>query len=300
MNWLYALFGKILYWVFLLVNNYGIAIILFTCLIKTAILPLNIKQTSSMKRMQMIQPELMNLQKKYQNNPEKLNEEMAKLYKAYQVNPMSGCLPLLIQLPVIWGLFGALRDPAQWVFTNGDLSPINQKFLWLTNLGSPDPYYILPILVVVITFISQKYTMDQQQSGDAAMQSSQKVMLLIMPLMVGWFAISMPAGVSLYWVVQSLYTFVQQFFTMRKPVEKISVAEAEHLLQEREEEKKKKEKAARKEQAKLRQDMMNAQMGKPKKDKKKVRPKTKPASTKRRKTITKIPQSDERTKTKDK
>ena len=108
-----------MYQIFRLVGDYGYAVILFTVIVKTIILPLNIKQTNSMKEMQAITPEVQKLQKKYKNNPEKLNMETMKLYKLYKVNPMSGCLPLLIQLPIIWGLFGALQNPQKYVLTSG-------------------------------------------------------------------------------------------------------------------------------------------------------------------------------------
>ena len=101
MNILYQAFGFVLYQIYNLVKDYGFAVILFTIIVKTIILPLNIKQTNSMREMQAVQPELNNLQKKYKNNPEKLNAETMKLYKLYNVNPMAGCLPLLIQLPII-------------------------------------------------------------------------------------------------------------------------------------------------------------------------------------------------------
>lgn len=299
MNFLYQAFGFVLLQIYNLVQNYGVAVILFTVLVKTIILPLNIKQTNSMKEMQAIQPELANLQKKYKNNPEKLNAETMKLYKLYKVNPMAGCLPLLIQMPIILGLFGALKEPGKWVFTNGDLSALSAKFLWIPNLGNPDPWYILPILCVVLTFATQKFTMKMQSSGDKTAETSQKMMMYIMPLMIGWFAISMPAGVSLYWVVQNIYTFVQQFLVMRKPVKKISIEEAERKVEESKRQDIKDKKRMIKEQSEMRQDAMNGQMGKKTKKKDKGnRPKTQPASGKKvtpsHKTITKIPHSDER------
>lgn len=294
MNILYQAFGFVLYQIYNLVKDYGFAVILFTIIVKTIILPLNIKQTNSMREMQAVQPELNNLQKKYKNNPEKLNAETMKLYKLYNVNPMAGCLPLLIQLPIIWGLFGALRSPAKYVFTNGNLSALRAGFYWIPDLGKSDPYFVLPILCVVLTFITQWYMMRFQNDGNKAAQSSQKVMLYVMPLMIGWFAVRMPAGVALYWVVQNAYTFVQQFLVMRKPVEKVSIEEAERRVEEAKRQEKKEKKSMLKEQSQMRQQQMTGQLGKTAK-KKASRPKTKPASSKH-KVVTKIPQSDERTK----
>lgn len=295
LDFLYQFFGFILFQIHSVIGNYGITIIVFTILVKTVLLPLNIKQSKSMRVMQSLQPEIEKLQAKYKNNPEKLQSETMKLYKLYNVNTLSGCLPTLVQLPIIMGLFGALREPTKWVFTNGGAEAVQQSFLWLHNLSDPDPYYILPILCVVLTFLTQKFTMNVQGSG--SQQQTQKIMMYVTPLMIGWFAISMPAGVSLYWVVQNIYTFVQQMIVMRIPVKKISVDEAERNMAEEEKRKLKETKAMRKEQSQMRQDMMAAQMGKaPKKEKTVSRPKTKPASGKtvKRKTITKIPQNDER------
>ncbi len=296
MSFLYQAFGFVLFHIYNLVQNYGIAIILFTILVKCCMLPLNLKQTRSMRETQALQPELKNLQKKYKNNPEKLNQETMKLYKLYNVNPMAGCLPLLVQLPIIYGLFGALRNPAQWVFTNGDVSAIAERFLWIPDLGAPDPMYILPILCVVMTFITQKFMMSAQGNGDPSQEQTQKMMLYIMPLFIGFAAISMPAGVALYWVVQNVFTFAQQFYSMRKPVNFVSPAEAEKKVEEAKRQEKKDKKLARQQQSEMRENAMKAQRGEePKANKKTNRPKTTPASSKtvNRKTITKIPGKDD-------
>lgn len=300
MNVLYQAFGFVLYQIYNLVQNYGVAIILFTIIVKTIILPLNIKQTNSMREMQAIQPELENLQKKYKNNPEKLNMETMKLYKLYNVNPLSGCLPLLIQLPIIWGLYGALREPTKYVFTHGNTEALKEPFLWLNSLAVPDSHYIIPILVVLLTLLTQWYTMKFQNTGDKATQSSQKIMLIIMPLMIGWFSLNLPAGIGVYWVVQSAYSFFQTFIVMRRPVKLVSVQEAERRVEEEKAKEKKEKRDQRKELQNLRQEQMNAQMGKKTKKQKANRPKTRPASSKtqknnKRRIVTKIPTSDERT-----
>ena len=295
MSFLYRAFGWVLYQIFKLVNNYGFAIIIFTLLMKLLLLPLNLKQTRSMKEMQAIQPELQKLQKKYKNNPEKLNIETMKLYKIYKISPMAGCLPLLLQLPIIYGLFGALRDPAQWVFVGVDASAVSSSFLWIPNMGQPDPWYILPILCVVLTFITQKFMMTFQKNGDPAVESSQKMMLYIMPIFIGFAAMGMPAGVALYWVFQNIFTFIQQFFAMRKPVELVSMEEAERRMEEEKRKAKQDKKNVRQQQSDLREQTILAQQGKaPKKESTFTRPKTKPASKKVvRKTITKIPERKE-------
>ncbi|MEF9918116.1 MAG: membrane protein insertase YidC [Eubacterium sp.] len=301
MSILYQAFGFVLFQIYNIVQNYGLSVILFTILVKTCILPLNIKQTKSMRETQALQPELQKLQKKYKNNQEKLSAETMKLYKLYNVSPMAGCLPLLIQLPIIYALFGALREPLKWVFTNGDATAVTQQFLWIPSLQNPDPWYILPILCIVFTFITQKFMMSAQQGTMAeSAEKSQKMMLYIMPIMIGFAAINMPAGVALYWVVQNIYTFIQQFIMMRKPLEKVDPKEAERRVEEAKREAIKTKKQERKQQNEARAEATAAQSGKAPKKKKQEpankKPLTRPASNKKvqpkKQTITKIPQRD--------
>lgn len=300
MTFLYKFFGWLLYFVYSFVQNYGWSIVIFTIICKLILLPLNIKSTKSTREVQMLQPEMNRLQKKYQNNPEKLNMEMQKLYKIYGVNPMGGCLPLLLQLPIIYGLFGALRSPLDYVFQNLPAAEANaiisEQWFWIPNLANPDPYYILPILCVLFTYISQKFTMSVSQTPENQ-QSSQKMMLYIMPLMIGFFAMSMPAGISLYWVVQNVFTFFQQFFMLRKPVETLDPAEVEKKLREYDKAQKAERTEKRETASQARQDAMNRQMGVESKstEKKKSSVKMTPASGKKvkRKTITKIPERKE-------
>ncbi|WKY47748.1 YidC/Oxa1 family membrane protein insertase [Eubacteriaceae bacterium ES3] len=239
MDFLYQIFGFLLLQLYNLIGNYGVSIIVFTIIVKLLLLPLNIKQTKSMKDMQRLQPELQKLNKKYKNNKEKLNEETLKLYKVYKVNPAAGCLPLLLQFPILIGLYGTLRAPETWVFSNGMIDSVNMSFLWIDNLNSPDPIYVLPILAALFTFISQKFTMaNSSMNPDDPNAKTQKVMLYMMPIMIGYISIRLPAGVALYWVVQNIFTFVQQFVMMRIPEPEISPEEAERRVQEAEKERK--------------------------------------------------------------
>ncbi|MDK2936247.1 MAG: YidC/Oxa1 family rane protein insertase [Eubacteriaceae bacterium] len=239
MDFLYQIFGFLLLQLYNLIGNYGVSIIVFTIIVKLLLLPLNIKQTKSMKDMQRLQPELQKLNKKYKNNKEKLNEETLKLYKVYKVNPAAGCLPLLLQFPILIGLYGTLRYPETWVFSSGMIDSVDMSFLWIGNLNSPDPIYVLPILAALFTFISQKFTMaNSSMNPDDPNAKTQKVMLYVMPIMIGYMAIKMPAGVALYWVVQNIFTFFQQFIMMRMPEPEISIEEAERRVQEAEKERK--------------------------------------------------------------
>lgn len=296
MSILYQLFGKLLYFLYYLTQNYGIAIILFTIIVKTLLLPLNIKSTKSMRETQALQPALQHLQKKYKNSPDKLNKETAALYKIYGVNPMGGCLPLLLQLPIIYGLFGALRNPDVYVFPAGDAAAAtNQAFLWIPNLANPDPYYILPILCVIFTFLTSKFNEVMNPTPDGAAQGTQKTMMYLMPLMIGFIAMGFPAGIALYWVVQNVFTFLQQFIMLRKKVPQVPVEEAMKKLDTYEKEQKAEIRVKRKQESQRRQELYGNTDNNNTRKEKKTSVKMTPASKKKvnRKTITKIPQREE-------
>ncbi len=189
--------------------SYGIAIIVLTVIIKTLLLPLALKQIRSMKAMQAIQPEMQKIQKKYKNDPQKLREEMGKLYKENGASPLSGCLPLLIQMPFLVSIYYALQGFAY--------DPAHESFLWLESLAVPDETYILPILSAASTFIISWQTTPK----DAP--SNQKTMLLLMPIMIGWMSLNFPSGLVIYWIVCNLYQLVQQTIMYRdEMVERLS------------------------------------------------------------------------------
>lgn len=181
--------------------SYGIAIIVLTIVIKTLLLPLALKQIRSMKAMQAIQPELQKIQKKYKNDPQKLREEMGKLYKENGASPLSGCLPLFIQMPFLVSIYYALQGFAY--------DPAHESFLWLESLAVPDDTYLLPILSAASTFIISWQTTPK----DAP--SNQKTMLLMMPVMIGWMSLNFPSGLVIYWIVCNLYQLVQQTIMYR-------------------------------------------------------------------------------------
>ncbi len=201
--------------------SYALAIILISILLKIILFPLMQKQMKSTMNMQEVQPKLEYLQKKYKNNPEKMNEEVMKLYKEYNVNPMAGCLPLLIQMPILIGLFGALRQY--------DFDPIEHAtFFWIPNLADKDPFYILPVLVAATMFLQQKISM--AATPQAAENPTMKTMLYIMPAMMLFVCWSMPSGLCLYWAFFSILSIIQQFFMnkqKRKEMEARAAREAE-------------------------------------------------------------------------
>lgn len=189
-------------------GSYGWAIIIFTVIIRVILLPLNAVQINSTRKMQEIQPELKALQEKYSSKDletrNKLNEETQKLYKEAGVNPYAGCLPMVIQLPVMWALYQAIwRTPEMQ----------NGKFLWM-DLGKPDPYYILPILATVFTFLSSYIaTLSVPKSSQTTMT---KMMSYVMAIMIGIWAIVFQSAISLYWVISNLFQ-VGQTLVLQNP-----------------------------------------------------------------------------------
>jgi membrane protein insertase, YidC/Oxa1 family, C-terminal domain len=181
------------------IANYGVAIILLTIVIKALMYPLTVKQVKSMKAMQDIQPKMKEIQTKYKGNPEKLNKELATLYKEAGVNPLAGCLPLIVQMPFLIAIFYAIRD---YHYVQ---SP---SFLWMTDLAQPDHTFILPVLSALTTYIQQKQT-------TAEMNQQTKMMMIFMPLFIGYISLSFPGGLVLYWVVSNIFQIIQQWFMYR-------------------------------------------------------------------------------------
>jgi len=207
MYFLQELMKQLMDWIFAYTNNYGIAIILLTVLIKIILLPFNFMQINSVKKLQQIAPKQQELQKKYKNNPDKLNEEIMKLYRENNINPMGGCLPLLIQFPFIIALFR--------VFQSYDFG--GAGFLWIKDLSIQDSTFILPILAAVTTYWQTKL------SSPPGTDNANATMNIVMPLMIGWFAIKFASGLALYWVVSNLVQIVQLLLTRPRELAKDGV-----------------------------------------------------------------------------
>lgn len=190
--------GSILDFFFRYTNSYGLAIIGLTILIKMVLLPLTLKQTQSMKKMKDLAPLQKELQEKYKNDKEKMNKELLKLYQEHKYNPMSGCFPLIIQFPILIAFFRLLQAV-----------DYGQGFLWLPDLGAKDPYYILPVLAGLTTFLTSK-----QMSADGNPQTA--MMNNIMPVFIGFISINFPSGLTLYWVVSNLITYIQQALILNR------------------------------------------------------------------------------------
>lgn len=199
--------GLLLNFLYGFVGNYGIAIILFTIIVKLIMLPLTFHQLKQTKQMGEIQPKIKELQEKYKNDKEKLNIKTMELYKEYKVNPVGGCLPLLIQMPIIFGLFAVLREPIKYIADPNFTKAVHESFLWIPDLSGPDKL-ILPILAGITTYIS----MNSASAGNAAAQNpTMKTMNMIFPFMIIWWGRSFPAGLTLYWVISNAFQVVQQY-----------------------------------------------------------------------------------------
>ncbi len=197
LNFLALLILQSLFFFYGLTKNYGLSIILLTVAIKLILQPLTNKQTKSMKDMQKIQPYIAELKKKYPDNVQKQNEEVMKLYKEHGINPFSGCLPLLLQLPILFALFTALRSSVELK---------GEGFLWLADLSLADPTWILPIAIAVSMHIQQS----QMQ-----VDPNQAAVFQFMPVFMFFITYTLPAGVLLYWGVSNVLQVGQQWYDKR-------------------------------------------------------------------------------------
>jgi YidC/Oxa1 family membrane protein insertase len=199
-------FLSALIWLNQFTHNYGFAIIVLTIIIKIVLYPLQYKSIVSMKKMQKVQPKVEAIKAKYKKSKtdaeqrQKMNVEMMALYQKEGINPMAGCLPLVLQLPILWGFYGLLSRAielrgAPWI-------------LWIHDLSDKDPTYVLPILMTATMFIQTYIT---PSTGDPA----QRKMFLIMPLVFGFLFKDFPSGLVLYWLVQNILTIVQQLIMNR-------------------------------------------------------------------------------------
>jgi YidC/Oxa1 family membrane protein insertase len=215
--------------------SFGFAIILFTLVIKVLTFPLNQQQIKSSKAQQALQPRLKELQKKYADNREELARAQMELYKEAGINPLGGCLPMLVQMPIWFGLYRALYD-----LTARPDTPLGDGFFWIPSLAGPvghigdnlagtlnwlypnDPafvgwgaaiaYLVLPVLLVVSQIVTQKMMMPQSDDPQQRMMGQ---MMMFMPLMFGYFALVVPSGLSLYWFTSNMLSMAQQYWLTR-------------------------------------------------------------------------------------
>ena len=204
-----------------------IAIAVLTLMVRLLVLPLTLKQQKSVQRLQELQPELENLQKKYAKDPEKKSQEQMKIYQKAGVNPLGGCLPTLLQFPILIGLWQSIvrvlavspldllkLSQNVWPFIPNlsNLIPLDSNFLWL-DLGQPDRFFILPVLVVVTSWLSQKISTPPSADPNSSAMTQQ--MQIMMPLMFGMISISYASGLSIYFVISNLITLITQYLVKR-------------------------------------------------------------------------------------
>ena len=221
-----SIFINVLLWIYNVIGqNFGIAIILFTILIRAVTWPLNAQQMKGAKAMQDLQndKDWQAIQKKYAKDKEKLAQEQMRVYREKGINPFGSCLPTLIQFPIIIALYQSIIralaatpldllklsrsiNPDLLDVTN--LIPLNSKFLWM-NLGQPEPFYILAIVVAATTYIQSKLTLPPSTNPNDQSAAMGQSMTITMPLMLGWFALTFPSGLSVYFITSNVLGIVQ-------------------------------------------------------------------------------------------
>ncbi|NPA28513.1 MAG: membrane protein insertase YidC, partial [Epsilonproteobacteria bacterium] len=191
-------FFKIMLAIYEFVGNWGWAIVIFTILVKLVLFPLSYKGLMSMQKLRDLAPKMKELREKYKDDPMKMNQQMMELYKKHGANPMGGCLPMLIQIPIFFALYRVLLNAdelqgAPWI-------------LWITDLSRPDPYYILPILMGVTMYIQQKLT------PNTMTDPMQQKIFNWLPAIMTLFFITFPSGLVLYWLVNNILSILQQIY----------------------------------------------------------------------------------------
>ncbi len=205
-----------------LTNNYGLAIILLAILVNVVTFPLTRKQIQSSKRLQQIQPELKKIQEKHKNDKEKQNKATMEFMKENKVNPLGGCLPLLVQFPIIISVFNLLREPEKIIMQT--IENFNPHFFALDTLGlqltldltQPDPTYVLPVLAAAGTFFHQRLVMTDPK---------QRMLMYIFPVMILVISVSFPAGLVLYWLTNSLFS-VGNHFVIKSSAQKAETSKS--------------------------------------------------------------------------
>jgi YidC/Oxa1 family membrane protein insertase len=201
-------------------HSWGIAIILLAVALNLLLFPLTNKSFKSMQKMQALQPEMEALKAKHKDNPQKMNKEVMELYKKYNINPFSGCLPLLLQMPIFIALYNALVRFVEFK---------NARFLWIKDLSLPDALRlpatlpvvgnsinILPILMAISMIVQQKLSSASAGAVKTAEQKQQQNMMLMMSVVFGFIFYNLPSGLVLYWFMNTLMTIIEQLLLKRR------------------------------------------------------------------------------------
>ena len=198
--------GIILSFIVNIVNDYAWSIIIFTILVRLCLLPLMVKQIKSTKATQDIQPKIKEIQEKYKNKPEKQKEELMKIYQEAKINPPAGCLPLLIQMPILIGLFRVLQDPvAHGVFTSAaEFAKADTGFLWIQSVSSTKH-----ISLALLSGISAYFMQKMMTTGDEQTENMMKSMTYVMAIMSLFWGYTFQAGLAIYWITSNLFSIAQ-------------------------------------------------------------------------------------------
>lgn len=221
--------GFLLAFLYNFIGQYGFSIIVFTILVRLCLFPLYSSQVKHTVKMADLQPKMQALQKKYANDKETLNIKMMELYEEEKFNPMRGCLPMIIQMPIILGLFALLRTPLIYMADNtAMIMAVHESFFWVPDLSQPDSW-ILPILAGLATFVSFSQTQAQQAGAGGAnpAQGMMGAMKYFFPVMIFLMGRSFPAGLALYWFVGNFIQIFQNQYLNRMRKKMKDKAEAE-------------------------------------------------------------------------
>lgn len=203
--------GWLMTWLYGIIGNYALVIIIITTVVKFVLYPVYKNQILTTANMADMQPKIQEIQRKYANDKETMNQKLAEFYQEENYNPAKGCMPMIVQMIVIMALFAVLRNPMTYITNEEMYFAIHESFLWIKDLSQPD-LWILPILAGVFTFLSQwlnKLTNPTMQGSSNMMMT---MMMYFFPIMIVWLARSYPSGLALYWFVGQ---FIQVFFNLR-------------------------------------------------------------------------------------
>lgn len=188
-------------------GSYGLSLLIVTILVRLILLPLFVKQIRNTKMMQEMQPKMTKIRSQHKGDSRKIQEETMKMYQEAGINPMAGCLPTVLQLPVLYALYGAI---------DGNVDLHKSVFLGIFHLGQHDPYFILPAIAAVSTYFSTRMMMTGQDQ-------QQKIMLYFTPVMIFIIGARLPAGLALYWIYTNVFTAIQTYFIRVRPQQKMAV-----------------------------------------------------------------------------
>ena len=207
-----------------LVNNYGITIILLTLIVRLLLLPLYNKQNKYTAAMADLQPKINDIQTRYAADRNTMNEKLNEVYAEAGISPLAGCLPMVIQLPIILGLFALLRNPLMYMSGSGMAAAVHESFLWVPDLCQPDSWF-LPLFAGITTYFSTASTSD----ASGAMAG----MKYFFPIMIFLLGRTFPSGLALYWAVGNVFTIIQTRYFMYKKKKKDKERDIEEEVKKR-------------------------------------------------------------------